>query len=129
MTNQYPGDVIDQVAGGATGAVKGVLRSVKSGIQGAGEQVQSALDGPAHALGLRSSPLRIVDAPIKGVVGAVENFVSRGIIESVEEVGSGITSGVDEIPKTLMSIGEGRGGMKGIPELPEFLPKLPRGRR
>ena len=121
--DQYPGEMIDQVAGGATGAVKGVLRSVSGGLQGAGEQVQSALDGPAHALGLRASPLRIIDRPIKGVVSAVENFVNQGVIGGVEMVGSGITSGIDEIPKTLTSIGENKG--RGF-ELPEFLPKLPR---
>ena len=118
---QYPGDVIDQVAGGATGAVKGVLRSVSGGLQGAGEQVQSAIDAPFNALGLRASPLRIIDRPIKGVVSAVENVVNRGVIESVEMVGNGITSGIDEIPKTLTNIGEGRGFQP-----PEFLPKFPR---
>ena len=123
--NQYPGDVIDQIGGGATGAVKGVLQSVSGGLQGAGERVQSALDGPAHALGLRAGPLRIIDRPLRGVVGAVENLVNRGVLDGVDMVGSGITGGIDEIPKTLTTIGENKG--RGF-ELPEFLPKLPRRR-
>lgn len=119
MNGQYPGEVVDQVAGGAAGAVKGVVSSVAGGIQGAGAQIQSAVDKPFQALGVPESPLRIVDKPISGVVSAGQNFVNRGVIESVETVGRGITDGLDEVPKTLTGLGRG-GGPRGLPfELPE----------
>ena len=116
MANQYPGEIIDGIGSGLTGAVKSVLSSVSGGIQGAGEQVQSAVDRPFRAMGVRASPLRIIDHPLKGVVSAVENIVDNGAIRSVEMLAHGVTSGVDEIPKTLLSLGEGKG--LRMPEFP-----------
>lgn len=109
---QYPGEAVDQVGRSITGAAKGLISSVGNGISGAGESVQGALDAPARALGLRSSPFRIVDPPLKGVVHAATGLVNNGIINGVEDVAGGVTSGLDEVPKTLMS------PMAGKPNLP-----------
>ncbi len=108
--NEYPGDLVDNVVRGATGAVRNLVSSVAGGLRGAGESVQSALDQPAQAVGVQSSPARILDDPLKGVVGAWENGINQGIIRSVEILGDGITSGLDRIPKTLTNIGGMRGG-------------------
>ena len=109
MKNKYPGDLVDDVARGATGAVRNLVSSVAGGLRGAGESVQSALDQPAKAVGVQDSPARILDDPIKGVVGAWENAINQGILRSIEIVGDGITSGLDRIPKTLTNLGGGRG--------------------
>jgi hypothetical protein len=108
--NQYPGDLLDNVARGATGAVRNLVSSVAGGLRGAGESVQSALDQPAQAVGVSDSPARILDDPLKGLVGAWENGINQGIIRSIEMVGDGITSGLDRIPKTLTNIGGNREG-------------------
>ncbi|MDP2660654.1 MAG: hypothetical protein Q8R28_07990 [Dehalococcoidia bacterium] len=115
---EYPGQAVDAVGRSITGAAKGLVASVANGISGAGESVQGALDQPARALGLRSGPARIVDAPLKGVVRAAAGFVNNGIISGVEDIAGGITSGLDEIPQTLA--GSGR------PALPKGLPSFMR---
>lgn len=108
--NKYPGDMVDEVARGATGAVRNLVSSVAGGLRGAGESVQSALDQPAKAVGVTDSPARIIDDPIKGVVAAWENGINQGVIRSIELIGDGITSGLDRIPKVLTNFGGGRGG-------------------
>lgn len=105
MAGEYPGDIIDSVVGGITGGARGLVSSAAGGVRGAGASVQQAVDVPFQQLGIPSSPLRIVDDPLNGVVGAAENFVNGGIIGSAEMVGRGITSGLDRIPKTLENLG------------------------
>lgn len=108
--NKYPGELVDDVARGATGAVRNLVSSVAGGLRGAGDSVQSALDQPARAVGVSDSPARILHDPIAGVVGGWENFVNQGVIRSLEIVGDGITSGLDRIPHTLMNLGGRNGG-------------------
>lgn len=110
---KYPGDVADDIGRSATGAVKGIVGGAAGGISGAGEQVQRAVDGPFQAIGLKHSPARIVDAPLKGLVRAAENFIDRGIVDSVAMVAEGVTAGLDTVPETLL---ESRSG--GMPNNP-----------
>ena len=115
MAGQYPGDMIDGAARGITGAAKGIISSVASGLRGAGENVQGAVDGPFKAVGVKQSPLMIIHDPLNGVIGAVENAVNSGVISSVEMVGHGITSGVDRIPETFLG-----SDMQNFPKMKPF---------
>ncbi len=103
----YPGEAVDSAGRSIVSAIDGVGSSVVRGVENAGSSIQDAVDKPFQSLGLRASPLRIVDAPIKGLVRGGSNFVSSGVIGSLETVGKGITSGLDEVPKTIV-------GSKGI---------------
>lgn len=116
---EYPGETVDQVGRSITGAAKSLVSSVAGGLSGAGESVQDAADAPAKAIGLRGSPLRIVDPPLKGAVQAVRGLVNDGIIGGLEDIGSGITAGLDEVPKTLLRpIG---GDFPKLPAIPNLL--------
>jgi len=101
MTMQYPGDIVDQIGGGVTGAIRGIGHSISGGITGAGEQVQAAADGVVRPLGLRNSPLRVIHHPIAGFIRAVDGFFN-GVLSGAESVGGGITEGLDTVPKTFL---------------------------
>mgnify|MGYP001568120029 CR=1 FL=1 len=116
MPNQYPGEIINGIGSGITSAVKGVVSSISGGLQGAGESVQSTLDRPAHAIGVRANPLRIIDHPIKGVVRGTENAFNHGTLDTLEIVVGSIPAGLDEVPKTFLNLGEGKG--LRMPEFP-----------
>jgi hypothetical protein len=102
-SHQYPGQYVDDVVLGATGAVRGLVSSLAGGVRQAGESVQRALEVPTDAIGIKSGPGRIVHDPVNGLVGAAENFVNVGVVHSIEMVVQGVTDGLDRIPDTLMN--------------------------
>lgn len=96
-STKYPGSLVDDVGRDIAGAVKGVIHSIGGGLQSAGERVQTGLDRPANWVGVKWSPFRIVHDPIAGAVSVAENGVT-GMVESVETLADGLTSGLDRIP-------------------------------
>ncbi len=110
MMDRYPGEIVDRVARGLTGGVKSIVSGIAGTARGAGQSIQSGVDQPFQAVGIESSPLRIVGDVIDGGVSAVENGINNGVIGSVEMFGDAVTDGLDRIPKTLTSVGGNRGG-------------------
>lgn len=97
----YPGETVDDLGRKVTSAIDGVGSSITKGIEDAGSNVQNAVDKPFQGLGVRASPLRILHGPVTGVVRAGSNFLSSGVLGSIEILGHGLTSGIDEVPKAF----------------------------
>jgi hypothetical protein len=96
-STKYPGALVDDVGRDIAGAVKGVISSVEGGLQNAGERLQSGLDRPAKMIGVQWGPFRIIHDPASAVVSIVGNGVT-GVVETVETMADGLTSGLDRVP-------------------------------
>lgn len=103
----------------ARGIQEGVY-AIGRGIRGLGSGAQSALDQPAHALGLRHNPTKPIHHAIDGAVVIVQGTI-EGTVDSVVTAGDAITTGLDSIPDTFV-------GAKG-PQLPPAPPFLGNSRR
>lgn len=131
-----PHRMVDNILDSAAGAGKSVVAGLTSGLTGAGEGVQSALDMPWKALGAPEQPLRIVDRFLDGAVRAAVHAVNQGAIETLQQGGEAVQSALDQpvdqfsIPPSLgaglgrfkmpsPSMGKGLGGFK-LPALPDF---------
>ena len=115
-SGKHPGDLIDDIGDKVTGAAQDLVHTIGSGVKGAGEGVQQALDKPAQALKLRHSPFRMVDDPLKAVITVVENG-AVGVIDAGRIVADSITDGLDRIPDTFLPAG-GRELIRGFPPKP-----------
>lgn len=121
-TAKWPGEVVDEVGGGITGAVQSIVSTIGGGIRNAGEKLQEGLDKPADSMGLNHSPFRIIDDPLKGTTMAMEGAINDGAIDGVRVFWSSVTDAIDRIPDTFVPRGDGRleppwgkGGRPGLP--------------
>ena len=110
---QTPGEIVESVGRPIAGGANSLISGVTDGVRGVGSQLQDALDQPAHAVGLKSSPFKIVHHPINAVVGVVSGGL-HSVVNGVASVAEGVTTGLDEVPNTLAG---------AMPKTPDF-PKL-----
>ena len=122
-----PHRIADQMLNGLCGGARGIVSTVKGGLQDVGNTVQGALDAPWRATVGVEQPLRIADRLLNGGMSAAENAVSQGIIGTIQMGGEAVQRALDYLPETLgipPSMGDKGGGFA----LPDFLPKRPFGR-
>lgn len=97
---EYPGQVVDNLGRPLAAGVRGLVHSVVGGVRGVGNQVQSALDQPFSAFGMKSSPFRIIHHPVDAIVQVVENAGTQAV-NSIEMVAGGVTTGLDTVPQNF----------------------------
>ena len=91
-----PHRVVDGIADGLVDAADGLGRSLTGAVQGAGEQIMSALDKPFTAVTNKEGPHRIIDRLADGAVDTVNNIASEGIIASAKKAGEAVMSALDQ---------------------------------
>ena len=97
---EHPGEMVNNFGRPLASSARGLVGTIGSGIRGIGGQVQGALDQPAQAAGLKSSPFRIIHYPVDAVLLAAED-AGAGVVNSIERVAGGVTTGLDTVPQNL----------------------------
>lgn len=122
------GSILDGLADGA----KGLVSTITGGVQGVGNSLQSALDGPFKAVGGPEQPLRAVESLLDGIIGSAQNVINAGAVGSLQMAGRGIVKALDHpveqfgVPPALLS---GQGGMGRIPSPEAIFGRSPFGKR
>lgn len=91
-----PHRLVDSVADGLVGGADNFGNSAVGAVQNAGKAVMSGLDKPFTMITGREGPHRILDRAADGVTNAFKNFASTGVVGSIQTLGKGIMSALDQ---------------------------------
>ena len=94
-----PHRIVDEIATGLIGTVRGFGNSAVSSVKTAGEKMMRALDGPFSTVTGKEGPHRIAHRLADGIIDAGVNFVDTGIVGSVQKAGEAVMKALDHVPE------------------------------